>query len=186
MRTILLIHFLIFLIQSKIFSQSNDTDTLILILKDSTEYTEQLNHAFDQADVKNLRIVMEANQWVVFPTGFSDNFNKASYSFISKLNILPEDIGEMAALEVLSISYLGLDFLPESLPQLKNLRELDISFNNLNLENEFDKILQLMKLEVLKIYGYGLGESALSNIKKVMPQLKIFYTKEQYLKDLNK
>lgn len=97
---------------------------------------------------------------------------------------LPEELGKLYALEELNISFLGLDNLPKSFSQLDELQILDISFNTLNIENEIESILGLKNLRILKIFGCKITEPALSRLRREKPELKIYYSYEQYMNEL--
>jgi Leucine-rich repeat (LRR) protein len=79
-----------------------------------------------EVDLSDRRLREFPEQLFGFP-----NLRKLSLAENVDLPSIPERIGELAALEELDLSGLGLEQLPEALGSLKSLRVLDISGNRL-------------------------------------------------------
>jgi Leucine-rich repeat (LRR) protein len=87
-----------------------------------------------------------------------ENIN--TYHYIATLTSLPEEIGNIATLEKLNLSYNGLTILPAGIGTFANLKELNISYQTTspvryqttytltNLPDEIGNITSLEKLEL--------------------------------------
>jgi Leucine-rich repeat (LRR) protein len=82
------------------------------------------------------------------------------YLHKNKLQSLPDSIGNLHALQELSLSYNNLQSLPESIGNLSSLQYLDL-FNN-NLQSLPESILSLTKLNTLSLRKNPLSPSTLS------------------------
>ena len=98
-----------------------------------------------------------------------------------------KDIGDLKNLEVLSLSTLNLKQLPPSITQLKNLKDLDIGFNNkLSWDNVISKLKELPNLEVIRVYGLSVDQKIYPQLEKIKPGLKIRYTLDHFKEDMIK
>lgn len=156
-----------------------NVDTLIVDLKDPEAFRQQLDEAFQHTSLKSLTIQLKANHgWVVFAKfpGRPDIENAPSYELKYVLGSLPESLGALKRLELLKVSFLGLESLPESIVHLTALHELDISFNKLDFSKELQKLMKLKQLKLLKAYGCGVTEEEVKALKNVNPNLKVLFT----------
>lgn len=92
---------------------------------------------------------------------------------------IPGQIEKFQSLEFLDISSLALTDFSESIGKLKNLRILNISHNNIKLENVAYILNQLPKLERILAYGCPVTYESLRSIKLA----KISYLIEDMEKD---
>ncbi|CAI7771760.1 unnamed protein product [Closterium sp. NIES-53] len=75
----------------------------------------------------------------------------AALNGLQQISTLPEDFGELSALEILHLSHLQeLSHLPDSLGHLLNLRELEISYCD-QLQHLPNSLTQLSSLENLRV-----------------------------------
>ena len=164
----------------------NNSDTLVVELQDPKDFQQQIYDAFSRKNLKSLTINLRANhRWIVFGDllGYQDIQDDPSYDFKYKVGSLPDELVGMDQLEVLNVSFLGLNSLPESITQLHALQELDISFNRLNISVEVEKLVGLNQLEVLKAYGCGLTEDITKRLQIINPKLRVRYTKQHFMED---
>ena len=100
---------------------------------------------------------------------------------------LPERIGEMKNLKILRIQCSGISKLPESLPKLTNLEELDISLNkNLDVLNEIGKIRQLPNLKILNIYDTRIARDKIELLKSLLDRkIKVIASQSEFDKFSN-
>lgn len=84
-----------------------------------------------------------------------------------KITALPESLGNLTSLEILSIQYTSLTSLPESLGKLHSLIELDISYNKIRKLPE--SIGNLSSLQILKAYKNLISEipKSIGNCKSI-------------------
>ena len=89
-------------------------------------------------------------------------------NLVSRLESIPESIGNLTELEVLNLSYNNLITLPKTIKNLKKLRILDLSWNNFA---EIPRIiLQLPLLQVLNLdhnYVEEIPEEIFNSMEKV-------------------
>lgn len=167
------------------FHSEGQEKDLLIVLKDPSNYTKEIENILKNKELNALTIRIEENyaSWVVFGSipNDPDSNNQASYSLKHNLPALPKQIFRLRGLKKLNISYLGLGGLPKDIERLRSLEELDISFNNLNLSQESDKIVALKNLRVLEAYGCGVDYELVANIKASNPELTVYFTKEQFL-----
>jgi hypothetical protein len=81
---------------------------------------------------------------------------------------------------------LGISILPLDLKLLHGLEKLNVSFNPLlNLNDVATNIEDLRNLKELRIYGINLDLNSIADLQTKFPNLKLFFTKEQLLDELN-
>jgi hypothetical protein len=164
----------------------SDLNKITIILDDTVNSKTILIDSFKKNEnVKELSIEISGNNtgWVVFDDSPTGDYH-CSYSYNKKLGRLPDSIIELNAIEVLDISYLGLEVLPKDFAHLSNLQSLNISFNEISLLDEIDKLQQLKKLTILRFYGCKFDKSTFDVLAKRLPNVKLLFSKDQYLNDM--
>ncbi|MEJ1237450.1 hypothetical protein WBG78_04950 [Chryseolinea sp. T2] len=145
-------------------------DSLSILLLDDTLSTAYLSEVFrNHQSTKVLNIEIAEEGWVGY--GYMEGV-------VSKVSVgqhieIPETIGLMTGLTSLSLPGLGLKQLPQSLFTLPHLETLDISFNDLDLWAEVEKLANLKKLRTLKAYGASMSEG--EYLKSSFPQTRILF-----------
>ena len=164
----------------------NSTD-LTVELDDYKNFQVQLRDIFQRRELTSLTIRLPdayRGKWVTF-SGPPEQASDALYEVEHEVGHLPDALGNLKRLDVLSISFLGLHTLPPSFVKLSRLRELNISFNRLTLSQELPKLLSLNRLRLLKIYGCEFTGADLAQLQRMNPNLKVQYTLQHYLDDMD-
>ena len=138
----------------------------------------------DSVNCLSISLGSNKNSWVVFGNDPKGSIDPA-YELKDTLSFLPRSICEFSNLRELDVSMLGLSELPNCLKALQGLRVLNISFNNLNLAEYVESLSSLHSLEELKIYGINFTDSDIFFLLKYNPKLKIHYTRDDLVGEQN-
>ncbi len=96
------------------------------------------------------------------------------------LKKLPKQIGKLKQLEKLNVSELNLETLPKEISKLTKLKSLDISFNNIDINQEVDKLIPLKNLHELRIFGLHPTEETLALLREKIPGVRIKRTNREF------
>ena len=105
-----------------------------------------------------------------------DNFLGSGKHFLgieSRLEKLPEAIGQLKNLTILNLSRNKLISLPESIGLLTKLTHLDASYNI--IKDIPSSIYNLKQLQVLNLKGSFLSEAQQNELKSKLPQTKVIF-----------
>lgn len=114
-----------------------------------------------------------ADLWRVYPP--LSAYHRQEMDFKPPFHQLPDSITELQNLQELEISELNLHTLPENFGQLKNLKRLNISFNKLNISDELPKLKSLPRLQEVFLFGNQIDTLELNTWKVENPDLVINY-----------
>ncbi|MGB3466593.1 MAG: hypothetical protein WBA74_15035 [Cyclobacteriaceae bacterium] len=160
----------------------------IIITNSTTDLSEKLNRTTDKNKITRLLILVEENirDWHVIPS-LNGKYQYDNQSHNNEIEIveLPKSIEEFTNLEYLDVSSLGLSGLGTSIPLLKRLRVLNISYNDIFLENEIDNLSNLSKLETIIAFGCDVTEYSVTLLKDRARPVQVLYKISDYLHDSN-
>lgn len=160
---------------------SQQTDLTIEF--ESNEQVESVLSDSVRKGLKNLTIQIydNLNTWYSYgriPWQSEEEKNMPSFRIKHPVDSLPW-LGGMPNLESLTLKFLGLQYLPKEIDELKNLKNLDISFNFIKISDELDQLKALENLEELIVFGLRLTKSDREELTDANHRLNILYTQEQ-------
>ncbi|KAA3437563.1 acyl-CoA synthetase family protein [Rufibacter hautae] len=91
------------------------------------------------------------------------------------LKFLPKEITTLKKLQRLSLVGLGIEKLPEDFSNLENLEALDLTFNELEISEELDKLKRLPKLKEIGLFGNKVDSLDIQKWQKEKPSLRLDY-----------
>ncbi|MEM6737703.1 MAG: hypothetical protein AAF620_16695 [Bacteroidota bacterium] len=161
------------------------TSKKILEYKSKNQFqTELLNLAEDEITNLTVQITDNLNTWYSYSRlplkGFEASYDQPNFRIKKPIDCLPK-LKNLAHLETLNISFLGLKKLPNGISKLKNLKSLDISFNYIDLQKEIGTIRKLVKLEELVIFGLLVNKEMINKLANE-GKTEVLYSQEQHSK----
>jgi Leucine-rich repeat (LRR) protein len=103
-----------------------------------------------------------------------------------KIETLPESIGNLRKLRVLTLQAVGLKALPESFTALKNLQELDISFNEFEFAPLEAQLAKLPNLKRIRIYtlDYPKQQASIEAFQAKYPTIQVEYNTQTFYRQI--
>lgn len=94
---------------------------------------------------------------------------------------LPTSVRNLKKLKSLTAAHLDIHHLPDSLAlsKLRNLRNVDLSFNKLDLNTAIPTLMQIPRLKVLRVIGNRYDEEVMEQYIKQYPDVKLIYKPEE-------
>ena len=128
---------------AKAFLENEKTRQTIDVRNPTTEHLEILKHA---RDVEIRVILVDDTLWEL--GAFLPNLERLSFDFFDSLEIHLKDLDSFVSLKKLVLPHLDLETLPSTIMNIRNLRELDVRGNKINVSvnhlKAFPKVLEKM------------------------------------------
>ena len=159
------------------------SDTAIIYLYDQSAKSleDQLIDGYSsiQSDYLIIRIA-DNERWRVLPHN-THLFPSGVPNYTCSLKKLPAGLGKLSQLTYLDISDLGLTELSTEINSLLNLKELNISLNQVSYEEIAHAISRLSQLESIYLYWCGLSKGTIFKLRNDFPNISFYDELDDYL-----
>ena len=157
---------------------------VVLVVNSTDELKTELSNIVEKDKVRKLFVLVPQNHadgWKVLPPASAKvNYEKASNSHAINIERTPEVLGKFTSLEELDLSNIGLKTLDNSILNLSKLRILNISENNIILEEQLRVLEQLNNLQTIVAFDCGVSEKAINKLQRKKRRIEVLYSISDY------
>ena len=156
---------------------------IVLVVNSANELNTELSKIADKDKIKKLYVLIPQNNlegWTVYPPlSAKVNYETSSNKHAVSIERLPEALAEFTSLEELDLSNTGLKQLDKSKLKLSKLRMLNISENNIQLEDQLSVLERLENLQTIIAFDCGVSEKAIKKLQE-KNKVTVVYTHQEY------
>lgn len=168
------------------FTAMSQESKKVIITNSFDDLSVKLDEIKSKDEVIKLFILVEENikNWRLTPV-FNGKFDydNQPHNYNNPIIELPKSIEQFANLEYLDVSDLGLSGLGTSIPKLNRLKTLNISFNEIRIEEEFDKLSALSNLDKIIAFGCDISSYAVMLFRDLSKPINLIYTNSSYVQN---